>query len=389
MHKLLPLDYAVRNLGRSRVRLAASVLGAALVATLVLGAAAFVRGMERSLTVAGESRNVILLGAGSEESIERSEIGANVAGLLAASVPGIRSRLGVPYVSPEVHVMLVIRTDRDRESPMMAVVRGVTPPAFLVHAGVRMIEGRAPQAGSDEIAVGALTATTLGIPAEQLAVGRTLWFGEQSWKIVGRFDASGTIMNAEIWCPLTDLMTATRRKTVSAIFATLDDAEFADVDAFCKQRLDLELVALRERDYYRRLLTFYKPIRAMVWVTAGLIAVGGLMGGLNTMYAAFASRVRELATLQTLGFARAAIVVSLAQESLLMALMGTIIAAGVGLRALDGLAVRFSMGAFGLTVDAPVVLAGMGAGLGLGLLGALPPAWRCLRMPVTDALRAA
>lgn len=37
--RLLPFDYAVRNLGRSRARMASSVLGAALVVLLVIGAA--------------------------------------------------------------------------------------------------------------------------------------------------------------------------------------------------------------------------------------------------------------------------------------------------------------------------------------------------------------
>ena len=56
---------------------------------------------------------------------------------------------------------------------------------------------------------------------------------------------------------------------------------------------------------------------------------------------------------------------------------------------LDGLAIRFSMGAFGLIVDHTVVLVALLAGLVLGLVGALPPAVRCLRMPIPEALKAA
>ena len=74
MMRLLPWDYAVRNLGRSPTRLALSVLGSTLVVLLVLAAGAFVRGMGRSMDVSAGADNVILLGAGSEESFERSEI---------------------------------------------------------------------------------------------------------------------------------------------------------------------------------------------------------------------------------------------------------------------------------------------------------------------------
>ena len=69
--RLLPFEYAVRNLGRSPLRLFASIVGGVLVVLLVVAAGAFVRGMEKSLTVSGNEKNVILLGAGSEESLER------------------------------------------------------------------------------------------------------------------------------------------------------------------------------------------------------------------------------------------------------------------------------------------------------------------------------
>lgn len=387
--KLLPFEYSVRNLGRSPRRLVGSILGATLVVMLVTAAAAFVRGMERSLRVSGGEQNVMLLGAGSEESVERSEIRAGSAAEVAATVAGIRARLGVAYVSPEAHTAMVLKTDREAMSEFQAVLRGFTPPAFLVHPQVQMSEGRPPEPGANEIMVGRLAATRLGVGADALQLGRSLWFDNRPWKIVGRFQAPGTVMESEIWFPLYDLMQATRRETISTVIVTLGDAEFADVDSFAKQRLDLELVALREAEYYGKLLQFFGPIRAMVWATAALVALGGLLGGLNTMYAAFASRVRELATLQTLGYSRPAIVLSMVQESLLVAAAGGLLATLAAVLLLDGVAVRFSLGAFGLRVDAPVVLTGIVSGLLLGLIGALPPAWRCLRLPVTDALRIA
>ena len=106
------------------------------------------------------------------------------------------------------------------------------------------------------------------------------------------------------------------------------------------------------------------------------------------MYAAFASRVRELGTLQSLGYRRGAIVVSLVQESVLATSTGALIACLVGVFVLDGLSVRFSMGAFGLVVDGLALAVGLLAGLVLGLVGALPPAWRCLRLSIPVALKA-
>src|SRR5688500_20161901 len=103
--------------------------------------------MRQSLAVSAVEENVILLGAGSEESIERSEIKASVAGQAAASVDGIKTRLGVPYVSSEIHLFTEVRFEPGGQ-PYPTLLRGMTPPAFLVHKQVRVTQGRAPVAGA-------------------------------------------------------------------------------------------------------------------------------------------------------------------------------------------------------------------------------------------------
>lgn len=387
--RLLPLDYAVRNLGRSPARLALSVLGSALVVGLVLAAAAFVRGMDVSLRATGEPDNIVLLGAGSEESVERSEIGAAVAGIAGASLRGIRSRAGVMYVSPEVHAQLPLKTRADQPKGPLVLVRGVTPAAMLVHSSVQIVEGRFPEVGRDEVMVGAMAGVKMGVPESELALGRPILIDRRPWTIVGRFRSPGTVAEAEVWGPLSDLKEATKRTTDSCVVLTLDreKAELADIRSFTKTRVDLELAATSESDYYARLSDFFAPIRVVAWVTAGLIGVGGLLGGLNTMFAAFASRVRELGMLRSLGFRRRAIAASLVQEAMVASAAGALLACAAGALLLDGLAVRFSMGAFGLVVDAPVIALGLCGGLAMGLLGALPPAWRSMRLPIPVALK--
>lgn len=289
---------------------------------------------------------------------------------------------------------LTVGTTREEQkaSTAQVVVRGVQPEAFLVHPQVRIVEGRPPRTGNDEILVGRLAATKLGVEPDVLAVGRSIWFDDKQWKIVGRLEAPGTVMDAEIWAPLDDLKTSAKRDTISIVVVALDSADddhFAQVDAFAKRNVILELVALRETEYYGKLMTFYQPVRVMIWATALLVALGGVFGGLNTMYAAFAARAREIGMLQSLGFSRRAVVVSFVQESVLAAAAGALLAAAVGLVLLDGVAVKFSMGAFALVLDGATIAIGLGSGLLLGLLGALPPAAKCLRLPITAALKAA
>lgn len=395
--RTLPTEYAVRNLGRSPLRLALSVSGAALVVLLVLLGGGFARGLGEGLRIGGGERNVILLGAGSEESVERSEIPAATASTVAASVEGIRSRDGLIYVSPEIHVALPVRVAEQRlELPVnpptdasvpLVVVRGVTPAALLVHDRVQIVEGRFPRPGADELMAGAAAPTAAQLPAAALAVGSSLRIEGRTWTVVGRFIAPGTVMEGELWTALEDIRAATKRETDSCAVLTLESAEFEEIDIFCKTRLDLELSALPERDYYGALADFYAPVRAIAWATAALVLLGGMVGGLNLMHAAFARRLRELAMLRCLGFRRRAIAASLTQESLLVALAGTLPACLLGALLLDGVGVRFSMGVVALRVDAPVLLAGLAAGAAIGVVGALPTAWRAFRLSIPEALR--
>jgi len=384
--RILPYDYAVRNLGRAPLRLVATVGGCTMVVLIMMAATAFVQGMRRSLTPNLQSRNVLLLSAGSEESLERSQISAAIPGHVRASVTGIKQRLGEPFISPEIHLALIVSRPQQSEE-LRAIVRGVDTGAFLVHSRVQLTAGRPPQHGHNELLVGALAAEKLNIPEADLAIGKSLIVEDNPWTIVGRFAAPGTVMDAEIWTSYTDLQVATQRNSLSCIVMTLDEAELADLAAWTAVRLDLELVAMSEGEYYASLRQFYGPVRAMIWVTALLMALAGILGGLNTLFAAFAARTRELGMLQALGYSRGAILLSLLQESMLAGAAGALIGALISYFLLHGNAVRFSMGVFELQVDAVTVFIGMLSGLALGFIGALPPAFRCLREPIPSALR--
>ena len=381
---MLPFTYAVRNLFRSKSRLLQTIGGSAMVVLLVMASVAINNGMKRVLSASGSDRNVILVGAGSEESIQRSEVPENTAGIAEAGVPGITENLGVRAVSSEIHYMNYVGLPDGRKS--QAMLRGVTLQALRVHPEVRLLQGNFPGAG--EVMVGRLAWRKLGLDERDLKVGGILLLEKQELIISGIFAAPGTVLESEIWATLGDLRVLAKRETLSCVVLRLDDpADFTEVDLFAKQRLDLELSALRESDYYNRLSAFFKPLRAMTWITAGLIAAGALFGGVNTLYAAFASRVREMATLQSIGFGRGALLASLVQESTLACLTGALFASIIAVVLLDGRTIPFSIGAFTLEVGPGVAITGIVTGLLLGLLGALPPAFRCLKPPLPTALR--
>jgi putative ABC transport system permease protein len=381
---MLPFTYAVRNLFRSKSRLLQTIGGSALVVLLVMASVAINNGMKRVLSASGSARNVILVGAGSEESIQRSEVPERTAGIAEAAIPGISESLGVRAVSSEIHYMNYITLADGRKCQGM--LRGVTLQALRVHPEVRLTEGHFPSAG--EVMIGRLAWRKLGLTESDLTVGGTINLDQQVMKIAGIFAAPGTVLESEIWATLGDLRVLAKRETLSCVVLRLiDPADYTEADLFVKQRLDLELSAIRESDYYNRLSAFFKPLRAMTWITAGLIAAGAIFGGVNTLYAAFASRVREMATLQSIGFGRGALLLSLVQESTLACLTGALLASVIAVVLLDGRTIPFSIGAFTLEVGPSVAITGMATGLLLGLLGALPPAYRCLKPPLPTALR--
>ena len=381
---MLPFTYALRNLFRDPSRLLQTVGGSALVVLLLLSAVALNQGMDTVLSTSGSPLNVLLLGKGSEESVERSEVHLEVESI-ASSIRGLDQKLGLPAVSGEITYMAPLAAGGKTEQ---ALLRGVTEKALLVHTQVRLLNGSFPVPG--QVLVGQLAHRSLGLPPEALAPGKTVRFEDTELTVSGTFSAPGTVLESEIWFDRNDLAALTQRDSFSSVLLRLDPAqgtEFDDIHVFTLQRNDLELAAITEHDYYKKLSSFYGPIKTMIWVTASLVAAGALFGGLNTLYAAFASRVREMATLQAIGYTRPALLLSLIQESLLATLAGTLLAFLLALLLLDGRTIPFSHGTFTLALTPPVILTGLLTGLLLGTLGTLPPALRALAPSLPKALR--
>jgi putative ABC transport system permease protein len=395
--RLLPLHYAARNIGRSQLRLWLTAGGSAIVVFLVVAAVASMRALDRGVRASGTAGNVMLLGAGSEESVERSEIAASTPGVIAASVEGVRRTAGAAFISPELHVPLPLRRE-GTPAPTgsardLVLVRGVEPAAFLVHPQVRLACRRVPDAGADEAIVGRALAARLGISEADIASpgapgSPAILIDERPHRVTGIMDAPGIAIDGEAWVPITDLLVQTRRATISTVVVSLGPGgDAGDLEVFAARRPDLELSAIEETAYYAGLAAFFGPVRMLVGLSALLVAAGAMLGGLNALDAAFAARAREIAMLQVLGFRRAAVVASLIQESLITVAAGSLPAIVLAAALLDGAGVQFSMGIFSMSIDAACVASGLVAAAILGIVGSLPPAIRCMRAPIPQALK--
>ena len=384
--RFLPWEYGVRNLLRRPARTVLTLAALSTVVLLVFVVVGFIRGLEKSLAESGDADVVLVYSLGAEENIENSAIAARTPELLSASLEGIERRFGIDHVSPELYLGTRVETGESAGSGF-GLVRGVTNSAPLVRQQVRLIEGTWP--GPNEMMVGKLVAAKLGCEESKLAVGEEMTFEKRTWRISGRFTAGGSAFESEIWCRLPDFQQALKRQDLSLVALRMEpSANAAFVELFCKERTDLELQAVREVDYYQSLQQHYRPVRLLGWTVVLLVSGAGVFAGLNMMYGAVAGRVREIATLQAIGYRRRAILVSLIQEGTLLAAAGSLLAGFVALLVLNGMAVRFTMGAFVLDIDSVSLLIGSGVGLLLGIVGALPPALKALRLPIAQSLKA-
>lgn len=376
---MLPFAYALRNLGRRGVRTVLTLLGLALITVLVILTDGFARGLTSTAANSASPDVVVLVGAEQEHDLVRSFLLEGNARAAAASLPGVLEVNGRRAVSLEVHVAT-------RKGDQIGTLRGVEPEAFLVHDRVTLVEGREPS-GERELLAGRLAASRIGLPEDALEVGRTVELEGLAWKVVGRFAAPGTVLEAELWGRLTDVMVATRRTDVSCVMARLTSPAIMDeVDLWAiRNGLEWELAAVPETKLYASLSLALAPITLLARLMAVMVLAGGVLALTNTMFASVLARTREMGTLRALGYGPLAVGVSLLQESLLLASLGGLagfLAAGF----FGEVPLKFPMGAFYLDLSPSVRLTGLGAALLAGLFGGLVPAARALRMPLVDAL---
>jgi putative ABC transport system permease protein len=109
------------------------------------------------------------------------------------------------------------------------------------------------------------------------------------------------------------------------------------------------------------------------------------------MFAAVASRAREIATLRAIGFRGTPVVVSVMLETMLLALAGGVLGALVVWLIFNGYHAStlsgFTQLMFQFKVGPGLIWTGLKWALAIGFVGGLFPAVRAARLPVTTALR--
>lgn len=380
----------LRSLPQRAGSSAVAVFGFAGVVAVFVAVLSIAEGFENVMRSAGSADTAIVLRGGAD-----TELSSGLAledTRIVKDAPGVaRDAAGDPVASAELFVVVDV-PKRASGTDANVPLRGVEPAAFAVRPEVEIVEGRAFEPGRNEIVVGRAAASQFA----GLDVGNVLRWGENEWRVVGRFAAGGSISESEIWTDARVLQPAYRRgSTFQSVTVRLESPEaFQPFKDALTADPRLEVDVLRETEYFEGQS---RVLRQLVQVLGNLIAVlmavGATFGALNTMYTSVTGRRREIATLRALGFRATPVVVSVLLEALVLALLGGLLGGGLAWLAVNGYQTStinwqtFTQVSFRLAVSRDLLVAGVFYALLMGFLGGVFPAVRAARLPVAVALR--
>jgi len=385
---MIPAKYNLRNLKVRWVTTLMTVVSTGLVvmaAVLVFG---LVDGLEHALQVSGHPLDLIVVRKGSTDEISsglQQQMSREV-----ASLPGIaKDENGRPLCSVELATILT-KPRRNKGGTTNLIIRGLEDVGRRLRPGFKITQGRDLKPGVNE----AITSRQMAERFENLRMGEKLLINHDEFTIVGYFESDGSSAESEVWMDLRDLATA-RRTPELTTSVSLRAQDAASADALIAQLSDdkrFQLSAIPEVKYFEDQLRQSSFIKYIGYFIAAFLTFGAMFAAANTMYAAVASRGREIGTLRALGFSRFSILSSFLFESVLLCLMGGLLGCLATLP-FNGLSTgtanfaSFSEITFSFRFGPRVLIQGVMLALIMGLLGGLLPALRAVRLNIIDALR--
>jgi putative ABC transport system permease protein len=370
------------------------VVGIAGVVAVLVAMLAMAQGYSETLRRTGSDDTVIVLRGASASEV--SSVLGHDAAVVIAQAPGIaKDDQGKPIASPELVVAanLPIKGGDPEEDFGSVQLRGIGEAAWKLRTNAKIIAGRKFTPGLRELVAGKGAQRQFA----GLEVDHEIKLGNQSWKVVGIFESKDA-MESELWGD-TDVVGPTYRpngsNSSSSVFVRLTGADAIEpFKAALASDPRLQVDVDTTGSYFSKQSEgTSKAITAIGIVVGAIMAIGAIFGALNTMFAAVATRAREIATLRAIGFRGVPVVIAIMLETMLLALIGGILGGLIAWLIFNGYtASTLAAGSTGqLTFEfsvAPALLwTGIKWALAIGFIGGLYPALRAARLPVTTALR--
>jgi putative ABC transport system permease protein len=366
------------------------VVGLAGVVAVFTALLAMRAGFESTLKASGRADEAMVMRGGSDDEIN-SALDRDAIDVIEQS-PGIRTDAdGKRLASAEMIVIAELLRKNDVKNGVNITLRGVEPAAFPLRPQLKIVEGRNFNPGLRELIVGRGVMRQF----QGAAPGNVVRMRGSDWTVVGVFE-SGDAYESELWTDLGVARTTFSRTGASSVLVALDGAgglAKLKESVAADPRVTVDIVG--QQEYFSgQTKQFRQTIGVLASVVTAIMALGAIFAALNSMYAAVATRSKEIATLRAIGFGGLPVLVSVMVEALLLALIGGLLGAVVAYVLFNNLSVStmgqsFTQVVFNFKITPDLVVRGLIISVLIGMVGGFLPALRATRLPVVDSLRAA
>lgn len=385
---MIPLKYNFRNLRVRWVTTLMVIVAIGFVVQASILTFGLADGLEHALEITGHELDLIVLRKGSTDETS-SGVEQKTASEIS-TLPGIaRDAAGKPMCSVEF-VTILTKPRRNNGGTTNLIIRGLEDMGRTLRPDFRITEGRDLKPGVNE----AITSKSMAERFENLRIGEKLEINKIDFQIVGYFEAAGSSAESEVWTDMRDL-TSARRTPGAVSCVNLRATDAAARDTLTKRINDdkqFQLNVIRETKYFEDQMTASIAIKVIGYIIAFFLTLGAMFAAASTMFAAVASRSREIGTLRALGFPRSSILMSFLLESVMLSLLGGILGC-LAVLPFSGLSTgtanwaTFSEITFSFRFGPKVLAQGVIMVLLMGLLGGIFPAVRAVRLNIVKALR--
>ncbi|MGW8256069.1 MAG: ABC transporter permease [Thermoguttaceae bacterium] len=368
--------FVVKNIVRRRVRSSLTIIGVAVAVGAVVALVGISFGFERSFIAIYQHQKVdlIIQQAGVKQKLTSTlpeSLGPKI-----AAVPGVAS----------VNSGLVDWLAMEELGPVGVLVQGWQPDSLLFD-GLTIISGEKLGAGDKKkIMLGKRLAASL----DKQTGDKLNILENQEYEVVGVFEGSSVYESGSMLMLLSELQDFMGRKNqVSGFTVTVADRSPESIErvrkAIAGLAKNLEVTPTAE---FVNSTSEIRFIRAMAWITSTVALFIGAIGMLNTMIMSVFERTKEIGVLRAIGWGRWRVVKMILMESIILSLIGGVVgtvAAVLLTRVLSSMPAV--AGVIDTSVAPSVIIEGFMIALGVGLLGAIYPAYRGAQLMPTEALR--
>ena len=403
----VPLRYNLRSVQVRWLTALITAVAVTLVIALLVVMLAFVKGMDKMTENSGHPGNILILDDGAtDEAFSNLNAGFNFQ-LFPSTIKDklVKTDDGKFLASKEVYVIIThVMTDTGtgRTKRRFVQVRGLDDPRLAAQLhDIELADGDwFSPTGRPEVVLGDGIAKTFGrdVGKPALQAGDSVEIGPLTWKVAGVMKPSGSTFGSEIWVHDGIVQERFGRKnSCSSFVVRTADAKDADevAEKITEEKTaDRAFKAYTERAYYASLTATNDQFRYAIIFVAAVMAIGGVLGVMITMFAAVSQRVKDVGVLRLLGYTRWQILSSFLLESLLLSLLGGLAGCALGFlfngwtvssivssgQASKGIVLK-------LVVDFPIVGIGLGATLLMGAIGGFIPSVNAMRLKPLESLK--